>query len=222
MAPAPPCAGRPGKVSGNGPTDGVGGKGETMRYHAISLAILTILAGADTATAQERARLQAQARVVFSSSPPPSAVPFEVRAPGRISGAAPVFCRTGEGHPVHGWRWCADRGWTRAHRWEAPASLWRSVRWNRSYFLIRFHARVVRYQGPHWDLWRMVDDRTYRRLVLHRNRLDLGGALTGVWVERGPGVAALQVQAGRIPIAELLDFEMDGRIDRVMLRRSAW
>lgn len=68
----------------------------------------------------------------------------------------------------------------------------------------------------------MVDDRTYRRLVLHRNRLDLGGALTGVWVERGPGVAALQVQAGRIPIAELLDFEMDGRIDRVMLRRSAW
>lgn len=28
-------------------------------------------------------------------------------------GKGPAFCRNGQGHPVHGWRWCEDKGWDR-------------------------------------------------------------------------------------------------------------
>jgi hypothetical protein len=30
-------------------------------------------------------------------------------------GNGPAFCRSGAGHPVHGWEWCRDRGWDRAN-----------------------------------------------------------------------------------------------------------
>lgn len=26
-------------------------------------------------------------------------------------GTGPAFCRNGQGHPVHGWRWCEEKGW---------------------------------------------------------------------------------------------------------------
>ena len=29
-------------------------------------------------------------------------------------GNGPAFCRNGQGHPVHGWRWCEDKGWDRS------------------------------------------------------------------------------------------------------------
>lgn len=32
------------------------------------------------------------------------------------NGGGPAFCRSGEGHPVHGWQWCRDKGWDRANR----------------------------------------------------------------------------------------------------------
>ena len=34
---------------------------------------------------------------------------------GNNSGrGGPAFCRSGAGHPVHGWEWCRQRGWDRA------------------------------------------------------------------------------------------------------------
>lgn len=27
------------------------------------------------------------------------------------NGNVPAFCRNGEGHPVHGWEWCREKGW---------------------------------------------------------------------------------------------------------------
>ncbi len=27
------------------------------------------------------------------------------------NGNGPAFCRSGEGHPVHGRQWCRDKGW---------------------------------------------------------------------------------------------------------------
>jgi hypothetical protein len=51
--------------------------------------------------------------------------PFDAEAQGRGrgngknkggNGGGPAFCRSGEGHPVHGWQWCRDKGWDRANR----------------------------------------------------------------------------------------------------------
>jgi hypothetical protein len=39
------------------------------------------------------------------------------RGNGRLknngNGNGPAFCRRGAGHPVHGWAWCRERGWSR-------------------------------------------------------------------------------------------------------------
>lgn len=37
------------------------------------------------------------------------------RGNGRFKskGNGPAFCRSGAGHPVHGWQWCRERGWDR-------------------------------------------------------------------------------------------------------------
>ena len=47
------------------------------------------------------------------------AVPLEAQGRGRGNGnknnggngGGPAFCRSGQGHPVHGWQWCRDKGW---------------------------------------------------------------------------------------------------------------
>jgi hypothetical protein len=33
---------------------------------------------------------------------------------GKAKGNGPAFCRNGQGHPVHGWQWCEDKGWSRS------------------------------------------------------------------------------------------------------------
>jgi hypothetical protein len=41
-------------------------------------------------------------------------LPTDVVAQGRsgkAKGGGPAFCRSGAGHPVHGWEWCRQRGW---------------------------------------------------------------------------------------------------------------
>ena len=51
------------------------------------------------------------------------AAPIEADAQGRgkakqgtRNGNGPAFCRSGAGHPVHGWEWCREKGWDRADR----------------------------------------------------------------------------------------------------------
>lgn len=34
----------------------------------------------------------------------------------KAQGNGPAFCRSGAGHPVHGWAWCEQKGWARADR----------------------------------------------------------------------------------------------------------
>ena len=45
-------------------------------------------------------------------------MPSDALAQGRGNGRSknnngngPAFCRSGAGHPVHGWAWCRERGW---------------------------------------------------------------------------------------------------------------
>jgi hypothetical protein len=47
-------------------------------------------------------------------------IPLDAGAQGRGNNSnrghagGPAFCRSGAGHPVHGWEWCRQRGWDRA------------------------------------------------------------------------------------------------------------
>jgi hypothetical protein len=44
-------------------------------------------------------------------------MPLDAAAQGRGhksragNGGGPAFCRSGAGHPVHGWEWCRQKGW---------------------------------------------------------------------------------------------------------------
>jgi len=42
-------------------------------------------------------------------------MPMNADAQGRgnkaRNGNGPAFCRNGQGHPVHGWEWCRQKGW---------------------------------------------------------------------------------------------------------------
>ena len=42
-------------------------------------------------------------------------LPADAAAQGKSgkvkNGNGPAFCRSGAGHPVHGWEWCRQRGW---------------------------------------------------------------------------------------------------------------
>ncbi len=40
----------------------------------------------------------------------------------RGKGGGPAFCRSGAGHPVHGWEWCRQRGWDQAQVRPAPGT----------------------------------------------------------------------------------------------------
>ena len=60
-------------------------------------------------------------------------MPLDAGAQGRGNNSnrgtsdGPAFCRSGAGHPVHGWEWCRQRGWDRARISSAPR---RAVRRN--------------------------------------------------------------------------------------------
>ena len=40
----------------------------------------------------------------------------------RGNAGGPAFCRSGAGHPVHGWEWCRQRGWDRTRVQSAPGT----------------------------------------------------------------------------------------------------
>lgn len=132
-------------------------------------------------------------------------------------GRGPAFCRSGRGHPVHGWGWCVEKGWAPApYRYERAAVPWMPVRWDHVYL----YEPDDRYRRGHPVLIDIVGERVYRRLHRHRDRLGLRAGLTFAWFDRGDGAVVLQVRAGSYPIAEFLDYGYDGYVDRVMLRRG--
>ena len=98
----------------------------------------------------------------------------------------------------------------------APALYWSEVNWN-----VRFRERFVGY-GYRASLRDIVGKKTFKQLVRHRNRLHVRGALTYRWVDLGRRGTMLQVRAGRIPVAELIDFWSDGYVDIVRLNQSTW
>ena len=126
------------------------------------------------------------------------------------AGNGPPFCRNGQGHPVHGRRWCQEKGWGLGN-----ASVWERARWEDVIF---GDDRRSRQRG-------VLDRRTLGDVlgdvVLGRLAGQAGsGELSGRWITPRDGARVLQVQAGGRPLAELTDLNGDGRVDAILLARG--
>jgi hypothetical protein len=131
----------------------------------------------------------------------------------RDSRNGPSFCRSGAGHPVQGRSWCIRKGYglgTR-DRWD---------RWDRDDIV--FGRRDRRYDDR--SLGRSVLGDILGRVVLGsldtQARYIGGGTLNGRWLDDRSGPRILQVYAGRIPLAEFVDMNRDGRSDFIMINRG--
>lgn len=141
------------------------------------------------------------------------------RSPAR----GPAFCRSGRGHPVHGWGWCVRKGFARAYsraprvRSAVPCCAWHpvdlgSVRYRSD----RYHDR----RGPFGHdavvtiLGRVVVNDLYSRAGYHREV-----PLEGRWHPSAGGARVLQVRAGDTPVAEFTDLDGDRRVDRTYVAR---
>jgi len=111
----------------------------------------------------------------------------------------PAFCRDGRGHPVHGWRWCADRGRRRGPRIVARRGA-----------VNRYNGRAVWAPAP-WGTvrWRWVDptytvlpagllveligDRHFGRIRRHADWLGLRGPLSARCLDPAYGPLVLEM-----------------------------
>jgi hypothetical protein len=136
-------------------------------------------------------------------------------------GGGPPFCRSGQGHPVHGWAWCVEKGWAPAPRYDdyypAPVRGWDLVIWEDA----RFNHRRPPRQQRWLDRSQVVDvvgEAMLRRVEGYGPRGARRAEIRGRWVSGDFGGAALEILVGSVPVAYLHDLSLDGRVDRVYLR----
>jgi len=146
-------------------------------------------------------------------------------------GNGPPFCRNGQGHPVHGWRWCQEKGWGSSRgraedifgrdsrrddrdRRDSRDDEWGEVSWE-DVILRRPTSTNRRLEQQ--TLRDILGATVLGRLSTHASRLGARGALDGRLVNLSGG-SVLQLRAGGVPLAELTDSNRDGRFDLVLLR----
>lgn len=121
----------------------------------------------------------------------------------------PAFCRTGEGHPEFGMRWCFEKGFT-------PGA----VRW-REYDAgdVVFERRRDRRTLGERILDDVLGDVIYSRLLSRRNAFGVDEDLEGRWhtADGRSRARVLQVRAGYLPLAEFIDLDGDGRVDMALV-----
>lgn len=155
----------------------------------------------------------------------------------RSEGAkGPPFCRTGAGHPVFGMEWCYEHGFGRAGyeqrrgdwRYEQGRSRRRSERRQSSWHWERRSnledillgeprsRQFSRHSGNRMlgDVLDRVLGRPVDRLVA---RLGRQAPIEGRWIEPQKGTNVLQLRIGRQPLAELTDYNGNGRVDRALV-----
>lgn len=139
----------------------------------------------------------------------------------------PAFCRSGAGHPVHGWRWCVRKGFVWSRRGYGPP---RGKHRRRPVRCCTWHLYDV---GPvyfHETPVRSAVGRTlgHDRLVRILGRGVVDGLyasagyrrdvrLEGRWHRSSGEARVLQLRAGSTPLAELTDLDGDRRVDRIFL-----
>jgi hypothetical protein len=129
---------------------------------------------------------------------------YEDRARRGKKGNGPPFCRDGRGHPTKGRQWCRDKGWTSSDRWL-------DVGWD-DVILRRPDPRRRVGTLDRGGLIDVLGDVVYGRLSSRSG----SNPLRGRFAADG---RILQVRAGDLPVAEFLDYDRDGRVDRVVLAR---
>ena len=123
---------------------------------------------------------------------------------GQRRGNGPPFCRNGRGHPTKGLEWCREKGW--------GTGGWYDVGWED---VILGRPRTRQRTLGRGGLIDVLGDIVLGRL---QRRAGAGTALSGRLL--GTDRRILQVRAGGVPLAELLDVNADGRADRILLYRQ--
>lgn len=120
----------------------------------------------------------------------------------------PAFCRTGAGHPVHGWQWCVDRSYKMG---------WSSAALSGATFRGEGKAR----RGEELDSGSIADilgRETAKQIEGVARDLGLDGVINGRWADTDDGGAlVLQLRAGSAPLAELTDSNGDGTVDAALV-----
>ena len=125
----------------------------------------------------------------------------------RGRGNGPAFCRSGDGHPVYGWGWCRDKGYSGDYgRYNRVG--WDDVILRRPRYSDRNLSR-----GTLQDILGSV---VFGRFDRQRSYLGYQQPLYGRWSESTEG-AVLRLFSGTQPIAQIYDRNRDGRGDVILL-----
>jgi len=188
----------------------------------LGLSMLVAFAPAD-ASAQQRGnarrgvpvRVQSPPRVVVVRGKADRRDRDDIRLPWQVirvesrgrNGQGPAFCRSGQGHPVFGRRWCLDKGYG------LGGGKWGRVRWDDVVIRQPRRRETLRQR----DLADILGDTVVGRFATHARYLGLGGQMTGAWVEEPNGPAVLRIMVAGVPIAEVVDANRVGRASSVLL-----
>lgn len=132
---------------------------------------------------------------------------------------APPFCRSGQGHPTKGMAWCYDKGYVNG-RYDTRRDRRYDDRWERrSIEDIVFGTPRDRDRRSRTVSGSSLDDILGRRVSSDLASV-ASGAITGRWVYPDGDARVLQLRDTRGPLAELTDFDGDGRVDLVLVNRD--
>lgn len=134
----------------------------------------------------------------------------------RVQEGAPIFCRTGAGHPQWGRQWCLDKGFGLGTESD--------VRWGRNLDLedVTFLREPTSTMLTRAALAAVLGDRAVDRLALHAITLGLVDPLVGTWRTDPAGARVLMVNSGGFPVAEIVDANGDKRSDRMVVALRPW
>jgi len=126
---------------------------------------------------------------------------------------APPFCQDRTGHPVHGWRWCVEKGFVRPEARHA----WRPYRPSRVVVVRKRPRRVV---SPRVVIGAdvildVLGAEVYANVEMWGRRSGYRGEPVGRWMPHHSRGWVLQVRQDGFPLAELIDENGDRRIDQV-------
>jgi hypothetical protein len=125
----------------------------------------------------------------------------------RYDRRGPAFCRSGEGHPVHGRRWCTDKGFGLGR--EHSRDVWGDI--------VFGDRRYDNRQLSRSTLGDILGSVVLGRFDSYGRTYYGNGSLSGRWLDNRATV--LQLYMGSVPIARLTDTNRDGRVDSVSLLR---
>lgn len=129
--------------------------------------------------------------------------------------AGPPFCRNGQGHPVHGRRWCAEKGFGLGTGLGSLGDIrWEERGWEDIVFRTPRREQAALDRGGLIDVLGSV---VLGRFDRQARVLGAGAPLSGRWLEGRDGPRVLWLQSGQTPVAQLVDTNRDGRVDRIRL-----